>query len=211
MSSDPEHFTFDYFLKLVAILRGKGFQFSKFHADPSEHAVYLRHDIDYSIHHAYHFAKWERRQGIESTYFVMIGSDEYDPLDFISELREIRQMGHDIGLHYVLSGNEDHVKKILVQATFLSELVHSEVRSFSIHRPEFLASQGIDVTQFKASGLINTYSPDFFQPDHYISDSKRHWRCGVPHEFLDHYSHEWIQILTHPIWWSSERLEKIPL
>ena len=43
---------------------------------------------------------------------------------------------------------------------------------------------------------------EFFDPEHYRSDSNQHWRHGCPHEALARGELEWLQLLTHPEIWA---------
>ncbi|NGX57537.1 MAG: hypothetical protein K940chlam3_00429 [Chlamydiae bacterium] len=204
MSTDPYKFTLDYYSQLITVLRDKRFHFSHFTDFSQNRPAFIRHDLDFSIDLGYALAKWEWEHDVKSTYFVMFESEGYDPMLYQNELRDMIQMGHDVGLHYVYVKGENHTKKIEAQATLLSEIVDAEVKVFSIHRPAFLSAEGVDATLITPEGLINTYSSQFFKPGQYISDSNHNWRCGNPIKFLQDYQKNSIQILTHPIWWSFE-------
>ena len=75
-------------------------QYSDVNTDSDEFCV-IRHDVEYSIKRAYELAKLEETMGIKTTYLIQIRNNCYNALSVknVSLLREIYDMGHDIGLH----------------------------------------------------------------------------------------------------------------
>src|SRR5439155_3204747 len=51
-------------------------------------------------------------------------------------------------------------------------------------------------------GATNVMGDEFFDPDHYRSDSNQHWRHGCPHGQLERGAFEWLHLLTHPEIWA---------
>ena len=104
--------------------------------------VLLRHDIDYSLKHAYEVAKLEAEMGIKSTYFLLFSSPFYNMLDEenIALAKEISKLGHEIGLHYdvtVMSkGNHKNPQSLFdAEVKLLSILIDGQVESIAMHNP----------------------------------------------------------------------------
>lgn len=212
------YFTFDFYAQIFGLLKEKGYLQSFFRDEEvSEKKVYFRHDVDFCPEIAYQFAQFESRLGVYSTYFVMVNTPLYNVFhtETTNLLKKMIEMGHDIGLHFVLEETVDLAllrDKIDSQCSLLSHLLGKEVKAFSFHRPAYLMKNGFQNTDILIPGKFNAYHPEFFKVDSYISDSNHHWRCGNPLEFIAQHSGDTLQILTHPIWWtaqSDEALNKI--
>ncbi len=61
----------------------------------------LRHDVDYSPQRSIRLAEIENKLGIQSTFFFRTHANEYNPLGYevVSLIKDLDQMGHEIGLH----------------------------------------------------------------------------------------------------------------
>ena len=68
---------------------------------PERFAI-LRHDIDMSPQQALEIARIEAGLGIRATYTVLLTGEFYNPFEASTRalLREIKALGHDIGLHF---------------------------------------------------------------------------------------------------------------
>src|ERR1043166_4761966 len=66
--------------------------------------IVLRHDIDFAPSYSLEMAELEHREGISSTFFVLVDGQFYNPLEseIIRCLRGIRALGHEIGLHFTV-------------------------------------------------------------------------------------------------------------
>lgn len=178
----------------------------------------LRHDIEFSIDRAYRLAEIEEEEGVQSSYFVQITNNAYNPFSDKNAkmLREMQNMGHHIGLHYhrnnVLAETElEH--DIKLQADILKQLVGVNVDRFSFHRPlkEHLAAN------IEIDGLVNAYGKEFFvmtdNPTEkleikYIADSNHQWKYGEAN--YDYFmQHDKIQLLVHPLSWSEHGAEHL--
>ena len=71
--------------------------------DACKKLIVFRHDVDISLENALKFARLEKSLGIQSTYFIRV-SAKYNIMFYpnITILREIVNLGHEIGLHYTL-------------------------------------------------------------------------------------------------------------
>jgi len=208
MTTAPNFFTYDFYERLLDVLRLKQFSFRRFGESGEGKSAYLRHDLDFSLELALKMGRFEAERGVKATYFVMLETEAYQAKEKGQILKDLLAFGHQVGLHYVMSPEP----KIREQVDMLSEIIDEEVTVFSVHRPAHLSTQGMDVSQIHVKGVLNVYEPAFFKPGQYISDSNHFWRCGDPMAFLSGYSRPMIQILTHPIWWvdsESDRWEKV--
>src|SRR5262245_56100562 len=133
------------YLDFLAKAKTKGFAFVRFQEFlpgagplPSRYVV-LRHDIDFSPHYALEMAEMEHAAGIASTYYVLFDGQFYNPLerDIILQLRRIRALGHEIGLHFAVSASADADpgNDIAFRLRVLSAIAAAPVRAFSQHDP----------------------------------------------------------------------------
>lgn len=187
-------------------LRSSGFSFSTdFSQSTRRGLVFLRHDVDLSLHRALDVAKLESRIGVQSTFFFLVSSDLYNLSSRASGaiLDEIRDLGHQVGLHFDISaGSESQVlHRLNNELELLGSLTKSPIRYFSQHKPTTYGfvplrhGSAIDVReQTVADGSCVTY----------CSDSGGFWSHG---DYVDRGLRpdaESLQLLLHPIWWASE-------
>ena len=213
MAADTESghpFTWDHYREILSVGLEQGYRCVRFCDDPLDYSgrsvkgekrLYLRHDIENDIAAARQMAAIEHEAGICSTYFVLLRSANYNPAErrCVHMLEEIRDMSHDVGLHFSLVDHPaldieyDLENLIREDADLLSRILCSSIRVFSFHNPpaDGRISQSVD-------GLINTYAASYFQHTYYVSDSNVHWHRGCPCQLLRDGSHEAIQLLTHP-------------
>src|SRR5207248_6407580 len=98
-------------------------------------------------------------------------------------LRELRDLGHAVGLHavYPRAQLDDRFDAVIAW-----------------HNPDpAYMSAPVD-------GAVNVMEPPYFMPGHYRSDSNAHWREGCPHEQLAAGGFDWVQLLVHPEIWVYE-------
>lgn len=167
----------------------------------------LRHDVDVSLKKALAMAEIEKEMGVYSTYMVIVDSLLYslDDLQSKNILRNIVDMGHEVGVHFSLS---DEARKKGINMRFLTgeidkvcmrleDIIKASVLSVSFHRPvpEFL------YTDLKIGKRINVYAKELMR--WYLSDSKGAWRMGEPLPFLLRPKNNLLQLLIHPIWWDN--------
>lgn len=175
---------------------------------PRSKDVFLRHDVDFSLELALPVAEVEREFGVRSCYYVLL-SGPYNPCSAasINAMRKLREMGHEIGLHYDLSLYPDkpvHARERLEkEVSFLQELSGGEVSTIVMHEP----SRGHKDFFLDVPGYIN---PTYFQktnPDLlYVSDSCRAWRDLSLCEYLKGQSGKTCLMLnTHPESWLADR------
>ena len=161
----------------------------------------LRHDIDSSPKYALQMAKLEKRLGVRSSYYVLMHSENYNPAApaHWDALREIIEMGFEVGLHYETDFFEnrkiDPLEGILNDVAALEKILHITIRSVSQHRPEsntFLKT----LNEY----YVDAYNEELMHDMLYVSDSGFKWRGKSLMEQLG--SHDRIHALVHPLTWS---------
>ncbi len=197
-------FTYDSYIALLRLLKKTGYSVKGyFEENYDEQCVVLRHDIDYSIKKALRIAKIEECEGVSSTYFVLMTSDMYNPMSQKSKdyIKQIMLMGHEIGLHfdegaYSDCSDENIASLIIQEARLLSEIINSEIRVVSMHRP----SEKTLSSNYKIPGMVNSYGKNFFEEFKYLSDSRMRWREPVE-DIIKEKRFNKLHILTHSFWY----------
>jgi hypothetical protein len=167
-----------------------------------------RHDIDFSPQRALALARIEAELGVAATYYVLLGSDFYNPFEPAVRdlLREIANLGHDLGLHYDAASLDRstaaHVDRIAFEAEVLKRHVQVDVRSFSLHNPS--VSSDVQLEDAHCAGLINASALALRAQFTYVSDSNGRWRYRTLHDVLEDRATSKLYALTHPEWWTPE-------
>ncbi len=204
-------FTYDAYRALIKKIISSGYDICDYaNIIDAKRAVVLRHDVDNSLEKARDMAKLEYgiiQGGVKSTYFVLLTSDFYNLYSkkSISLIKEIIDMGHDIGLHfdekrYDIKTIEDMKKYVYKEIEILEMLLDYKVTSISMHRPSKMTLEN----DIQFDGLINSYGKYFFNDIKYVSDSRMNWREDV-NEVIDSDKYNKIQILTHAFWYSDNK------
>jgi len=203
-----EDFTLESYTRLLQYL-SEIYSIVPFCKIPTKDVPYLilRHDIDISLPAALEMAKIERDLGIRSTYFVLFSGRFYNLLegDNVNVLRQISQLGHEVGLHYHSSQYRSYSRslertlKIEVELLehFLDKKVHSIARHSSWERDPFATIKK----------YINANHPRL-QRDLYIHESCRAW---TPSEGLFKLLNDpprRVQLLTHPENWQKDKIDR---
>ena len=199
-------FTYKSYREMLAMLKYNGYKFVNYHtSDNIEKSVILRHDIDTSIQKAIELARIEASEGVNSTYFVLLGTPFYNIAEKSNRemLLEIRKLGHDIGLHFdemnYLQG-VDIEATIMHEALIMEQILGFKIKSVSMHRPSRLTLEA----NYQLNGiLVNSYSEKFFKTYKYVSDSRRRWRENIE-EIINSNDYPKLHILTHAFWYNNE-------
>ena len=209
-------FTFRHYDEALALARDSGYSFSTLgDSDQSqgrERLILLRHDLDYpEIRKALSCAEIENRLGMKATYFVRVHSDEYNPFGFKTYhgLRQILDMGHEIGLHYEhldfcnITG-EDPAEVIAKDKQLLELILDIKVKGIAGHGSwtgivNWGFWKGRHYSDFGFE--YDAYEEKFMNSMLYIDESLRRWkedkcmcwyiRRGVPR----------LYFLIHPFYW----------
>jgi hypothetical protein len=178
----------------------RGYTCQRFDQVPSGEApkrFYLRHDVDISAISALKLGQIEHHLGARGNYFFQLNAETYNLLcdNNIQIVRQLRGMGHCVGLHIdqLLTGEDE--KKILQTIEWFSDTVTPIDMVVSFHRPT------VTVLGRVYHRFVNAYSPHFFSEECYLSDSRRS-DAFYPTlmQWLDE-GKPMIQWLTHPGWW----------
>ena len=191
---------------MIRSLADNGYEFCSYENYPIDGpCVILRHDIDYSLEQALRMAKLENSLGVQSTFFVLLTSNFYNPASSCSYkiLHEIISLGHHVGLHfdetaynYAENKLEYYIRK---ETRILSDLLDVNINSFSLHRPNSITLE----TALSIPGLINSYGNEFFVKFKYLSDSRRNWREPVE-SIITSKQFSRLHILTHAFWYHTD-------
>lgn len=204
-------FTYLAYEKLIKQLKDKGYKFCDYtnYIDRNK-VVILRHDIDTSLNKALEMAKLENSLGVSAYYFVLLSTDFYNinSEKSLKILKEIRQLGGKIGLHfdekkYNLKSKEDYIKYVNYELDISSRVLEEKIDVVSMHRP----SKDFLEMDLEIPNVINSYQKKFFNDFKYVSDSRMSWRENVE-EIIDSEKYSQLHILTHPFWYS-KKIESI--
>jgi hypothetical protein len=178
-------FDLDHYAELLDAIETGGYRYASFKTEPEPGTVLLRHDVDLSLDAARRLARLERERDATATYFLMTESVFYnlDSADGRGTLRDLRDLGHSVGLHavYPRASRDDRFDAVVAWHNPDPEYVHEPV-----------------------SGFVNVMQPPWFTKGRYRSDSNQHWREGCPHDELARGDFEWLQLLVHPEIWVYE-------
>ena len=173
-------FSYDYYREILFLLK-KDFYLCSFFESPrytgkqlDRPVAVLRHDIDLDIDKALIMAEIESNMGVCSCFMFLTNCAFYSIEDdtVSSAIRSIKEMGHDIGIHYDI--HQDKNSTIEIECSRLEDILNSVVKSISFHRPisEYLNGP------IYIGDRVNTYASDLM--NNYLSDSKGIWREGEP-------------------------------
>ena len=198
-------FTYEAYRGLLALLREQGYAIRDYHnyVDASRCAI-LRHDIDTSLDQAVKLAELETKEGVRSTWFVLLRTDFYNAASKTGQeaLRYIQSLGHEIGLHfdeasYVPAlGSDEVIENIIKECGLLSALLETRVSTVSMHRPSAAALEA----DYVIPDVVNSYGKTFFHEFKYLSDSRRRWREPVE-EIIRSGKYDRLHILLHAFWY----------
>lgn len=201
-------FTFKHYRQLLAMAK-KNYAFrlyTNFHK--GEPFIIWRHDVDFSIHSARNLARIEAKEGVKSTYFLLLHSEFYNLLEKENTniVKDIIGLGHEIGIHfdwhyYNIKDGLSLSKSLLREKLIFEEIFEREVRTFSFHIP---TKSILNFRKWKYAGLINTYAEYFQNQVGYCSDSNGFWRFRRLYDMLEEAKDKCLQVLIHPAWWQSE-------
>jgi GNAT superfamily N-acetyltransferase len=163
--------------------------------------LYLRHDLDLLVTSALPMAVAEAERGLHATYYVLLTGpyNAFAP-EHRRTLRELVDLGHEIGLHYDLrvEGSDPPTRAELDRwVVALEGLVGAPVRTVSTHNP----SLGGDDPFRALPGLRHPHDPRDTRPLVYVSDSRRRWRDDRLLECFGNSPPARVMFLTHPELW----------
>lgn len=201
------NFTYDAYQEMLSLLKENRYQVCNYeNYKLGNRCVILRHDVDFSLEVALRFAELEYKYGVQSTYFILLSTSFYNLFDRKANaiIKDIRGMGHDIGLHfdevrYPIFNEQQLIKCVEKEISIMSQGLGIEIKTVSMHRP----SKWVLEADVQFDTLINSYGKEYFNEFKYLSDSRMHWREDV-YQVIQSNAYERLHILTHPIWYGIE-------
>ena len=208
MTSSIHPFKIDHYKQILSAILASDYRSSLFSEKnlPTK-VVYIRHDIDNDIGVAHNMAAIENEMGVKSTYLVLLRSGNYNPAERVNclLLREMMEMGHEIGLHFSMVdhpelGRSEDVEKLIQQdIDILSSIIGEEIKVFGFHNPG-----ESDDFQVEVEGFINSYNRKYFNDAYYASESNMEWKKGCPCQFPDGIKENVVQLLIHPLSYAAD-------
>ncbi|MDC3287648.1 hypothetical protein OAV00_01785 [Candidatus Marinimicrobia bacterium] len=163
--------------------------------------IILRHDVDLDLDLAFQMAKIENSLGIKSTYFFLLRTDSYNLISDTSAdiLYKFKELGHSVSLHFDMLLYENIKDGLEKEREIFAYYFDTEINIISIHRPndEFLKNpEGY-------FNVENTYEKMYSKDIQYFSDSEGSFRFGYPTNSNAFENNKNIQLLIHPVWWTT--------
>lgn len=168
----------------------------------SKRNLLLRHDIDFDCEAALKIAKIEIELGVKSSFFFMLSTDFYNVLHLKNNeiIKKIKNLGHTISLHFDPTIYQEFEEGLKLELDVFQNIFDVEIRTISIHRPnDFFLQHNEPII-----GIEHTYQKKFSKDIKYISDSQGNFRYAHPTENEFFRAGKSIQLLTHPIWWTTD-------
>lgn len=205
-------FTYTGYKRLITKMMEAGYMFCSYcDWKDKERCTILRHDVDYDLFKSLQLAQIEFTLGVKSTYFVLVTSNFYNPFSKESYdcLRQIIDLGHNIGLHFDevrypdAIGEMDQISELIQkEADILGQAVGRDIDVVSMHRP----SNKLINSNLEIPGIVNSYNEIFFKKFKYLSDSRRRWREPID-EIIEGAKYDRIHLLTHAFWYNDEECD----
>jgi hypothetical protein len=196
------------YLEFLARAKARGFSFVRFEEflpgrpQLPERYIVLRHDIDFAPEYSLQMAQLEHEADVASTFFVLVDGQFYNPLrkEVIDQLRQIRSLGHEIGLHFAVSSavETDIGREVALRLEILSALAGVTVRSFSQHDPVNAGYASVSLPQGHYP-CVDVSSVIRDQELLYVSDSAMMWRSYTFDTALEEDRN--LCLLAHPHSW----------
>lgn len=207
-----DYFTLDNYKNILQLVIENGFQFIAYTDKyvESRKDVLWRHDVEFSPDIALKMAKFEHELGIKATYFFQLHSEFYNLLEkyFTDILREIRSLGHYIGIHfdahyYDIMDKDQLNKYITLDKEYFEKVFDIKLNVFSFHNTNSFI---LNCEEFTYAELINVYSSFFKKHYQYCADSTGYWRYEVLDEVIRNPNTKHLHVLTHDANWTDEIL-----
>lgn len=155
-------FTYDGYVSLLSSLREAGYTLTSFEHEKtvSTPRAIIRHDLDVSVGNAVTIANIEKGLGVSATYFVMLTSPLYNVMDAenTSWLTEIKDGGHEIGLHFDASkcanlGSINFERAVLKELDTFRSIFGFETKSISWHMPQIASEESCTTDETKTESV----------------------------------------------------------
>jgi hypothetical protein len=196
------------FLALLQALAAAGYRFARFDqpaAAPGERVVFLRFDVDISPGDARELGRLVHERGLVANFFFQLNAEIYTLLASatLEVIEELRRWGHGVGLHIdeTLLGDDETV--MVRTLDWFGSCIAPVDRMISFHRPRAA------VLGRSYSRLVSAYDPRFFDPERYLSDSRRSLAFWPRLQSWITEGRSPLQLLLHPVWWSGQEVPEI--
>lgn len=209
MTKRATGFSVGSFAALISDFVTSGYSLTRFTAksdkDTKAPRLFLRHDVDIDLNAALTMARFEKLQGFQATYFFLLRCPFYNLLGERAEtiVNQIHDCGHDVALHIDLSIYKEGYEHAVLREVdcLLKFFPYANSKIFSVHRPATISPD----KKISIQNLENVSSRTLYaRPVDYVSDSTGAWRRGHPLDRNAFRTRQDIQLLTHPIWWTSK-------
>ena len=146
-------------------------------------------------------ASLEEKLEIRATYFFMLTTNTYSALSLKNKnlIKEIREKGHSISLHFDPTAYKDMDKGFCSEKKIFEDVFDVELKIVSLHRPGNFLKNNNKILE----GCLHTYQDEFFKKMVYLPDSAG---SDIQKKLLEvdlNSLSNTIQMVTHPIWWTS--------
>ena len=154
-----------------------------------------RHDVDWSLDDAYNLSQLEQDNGINSTYYIRLNSELYNPKSRKNRiiLKKMKRF-FEIGLHFdsTIYDKKNLKKGFFQEMNILNDIIEDKIYTFSDHMPR---KNGF--TKPYNKNVISAYNKKIFVKKNYISDSRYDYRKNFSN-YIDLSKNRVIYLLTHP-------------
>ncbi len=203
-------YTLHNYRRLLRAVHDRGLTFMPFDREaPKVPALFLRHDIDYSMVFAERFARIDMEENAQATFFLQLRSRLYnlfDP-DVAATIRRILDMGHFIGFHAVVPQqwhNLDALRKeISRDFALFRQAIPEAMPVFAWHNPNMLVSQGFNFIAEDLPGLINAYGSFAGGKPPYFADSNMRYDSNKLISLINN-APDAFQLALAPMQWCPE-------
>lgn len=206
--SDQREFSLTGYKSLIEGLISHGYAISSFRkVDTASKHLIVRHDVDMCLDAAVEIAAIENQLGVAAHYFVLLRTEMYNLFsnNGLAAIEALLSLGHRIGLHLDASlYSDDELEEAAEwEAGCLQCVTGREVDMISFHRPAKSLLGRADML----AGRRHAYQPKYFTDMAYCSDSRGRWGHGHPLDLEAVKKGQALQLLTHPIWWTTKGAE----
>jgi hypothetical protein len=204
-------FTEAAYAELLDLVRDR-LKFAAFGEPPAPGQVLWCHHVQMSVHRARRLAEIERRKGLTSTFFLMVGSPFYDLREpsVLERAQSIVSLGHRIGLlfdverHRQTDARRELLEAIIADKASLTRLLETDVDVLSCGVQPVLISDTKDDAMI--AGMINASAAVFRKRYMNLSDDGGRWGGGSISDVLGGHLRQPLHVVVHPEWWTPDAM-----
>ena len=206
--SEKFDFSFASYDRLLKLFQKSEYECVNYFDIPSSDSkILLRHDIDIDIFNCKRMSELELGNSFSSTWFFQPNNDYYNPLssECMRILRDLSEH-HTLGLHIdpVLFPDAEQLERGVVRLYDFYSGYFDVKKVISFHRPaKYLKDPAASI-----SGFVNAYDHIFLDSMTYVSDSNRREFFGQERIWEAYNSRRSVILLTHPLWWREDSLDR---